>query len=275
MKMELNKELLYKVVYAIFNKLVSKVSDTPLFPEEETASRLKEAFSITSYVYRENLPKANYREFIRDWRSGIDSFFGWREYRDGKVYIDPLVYAENIVTYNKLYSPKKESYSPTYFAPKRFGLEGEEGVDKKYIAAGVALCIPLIMSFMHTAPLKGERKFTIPHVDITLELYRESNEKEKYNIDLDGTGGAFFPAAKSPREAVLMLLMQDLMLAQVSSNDGSIWIGKGLENCAEFSALIYSDLEGIANDYSAINKDKVAFEYFLTEVVPMREVVRF
>lgn len=273
----MNPELLYKTVYAIFNNLVSKVSTAPLFPEEETASRLEEAFSLDRKGYNANLVNSEYGEYVSGWAEAIGAFFGMPKFDIDRVYFDPLKFAENIALYHKVYALNDvDKTSSFYFHPKRFGLENEADIiTKEYIAAGVALSVPLIMSFMHTAPLKGERKFTIPHVDIELDLYRVDEDKDEYNVVLDSTGNAFKVPMKSPCEAVLVMLMDELLLSQVFHGNEAIILCRGLDNCAEFSALIHDNFEAIADDYAKCNKDKVAFEYFLSEIVPMHEAIRF
>lgn len=269
-------KLLYKAVYTIFNNLVSKVSSAPLFPEEETASRLEEAFSLDRNGYNANLVNSEYGEYVSGWAEAIGAFFGMPKFEGDKVYFDPLKFAENIALYNKAYTlDDANRTSSFYFRPKRFGLENETNMSKEYIAAGVVLSVPLIMSFLHTAPLKGERKFTIPHVDIELDLYRMDKDKEEYNVVLDSEGDAFKVPLKNPREAVLLLLMDELLLKQVFHGNEAIILSRGLDDCVEFGALIHDNFEAIAEDYAKLNKDKVTFEYFLSEVVPMHETIRF
>lgn len=270
----MNTDLLYKATYAIFNTLTGKVSDEILFPEDDNFPiRIREVFIISKEAYERNILNGFYSDYIKNWKEGVEALFGTPTELNGEFYIDPIKYAKIFFEYNKLTAPEGarwEETSPYYLHPKRFGLENEPGITEAYIAAGMALAVPLIMDFMVTAPAMDEGFYEIPHWEIELDLYRDAEQPcPAYNILLDGLSDAFKYPAGSPREAVLMLIMTDLILALSSPSTDmlDLDLADGLNNCIQLTAGIYRDLEVLAGDYPCKEK-KINLEYFLTNVVP-------
>lgn len=269
----MNTDLLYKAAYAIFNTLTGKVSDEILFPEDDNFPiRIREVFIISKEAYERNILNGFYSDYIKNWKEGVEALFGTPIELNGEFYIDPIKYAKIFFEYNKLTAPEGvrwEETSPYYLHPKRFGLENEPGITEAYIAAGMALVVPLIMDFMVSAPTLDEGFYEIPHWEIDLSLYRVEKPYSTYNILLDGDSDAFKYPAGSPREAVLMLIMTDLILALSSPSTDmlDLDLADGLNNCIQLTAGIYRDLEVLAGDYPCKEK-KINLEYFLTNVVP-------
>lgn len=269
----MNTDLLYKATYAIFNTLTGKVSDEILFPEDDNFPiRIREVFIISKEAYKRNILNGFYSDYIKNWKEGVEALFDTPTELNGEFYIDPIKYAKIFFEYNKLTAPEGvrwEETSPYYLHPKRFGLENEPGITEAYIAAGMALAVPLIMDFMVSAPTLGEGFYEIPHWEIDLSLYRVEKPYSAYNILLDGDSDAFKYPAGSPREAVLMLIMTDLILALSSPSTDmlDLDLADGLNNCIQLTAGIYRDLEVLAGDYPCKEK-KINLEYFLTNVVP-------
>lgn len=269
----MNTDLLYKATYAIFNTLTGKVSDEILFPEDDNfLIRIREVFIISKEAYERNILNGFYSDYIKNWKEGVEALFDTPTELNGEFYIDPIKYAKIFFEYNKLTAPEGvrwEETSPYYLHPKRFGLENEPGITEAYIAAGMALAVPLIMDFMVSAPTLGEGFYEIPHWEIDLSLYRVEKPYSAYNILLDGDSDAFKYPAGSPREAVLMLIMTDLILALSSPSTDmlDLDLADGLNNCIQLTAGIYRDLEVLAGDYPCKEK-KINLEYFLTNVVP-------
>lgn len=269
----MNTDLLYKATYAIFKSLASKVSEEIPFPEDAIFPvRVEEVFIISKEAYERNILNGFYSDYIKNWKEGVEALFGTPTERNGEFYIDPIKYAKIFFEYNKLTAPEGvrwEETSPYYLHPKRFGLENEPGITEAYIAAGMALAVPLIMDFMVSAPTLGEGFYEIPHWEIDLSLYRVEKPYSAYNILLDGDSDAFKYPAGSPREAVLMLIMTDLILALSSPSTDmlDLDLADGLNNCIQLTAGIYRDLEVLAGDYPCKEK-KINLEYFLTNVVP-------
>lgn len=269
----MNTDLLYKATYAIFNTLTGKVSDEILFPEDDNFPiRIREVFIISKEAYERNILNGFYSDYIKNWKEGVEALFDTPTELNGEFYIDPIKYAKIFFEYNKLTAPEGvrwEETSPYYLHPKRFGLENEPGITEAYIAAGMALAVPLIMDFMVSAPTLGEGFYEIPHWEIDLSLYRVEKPYSAYNILLDGDSDVFKYPAGSPREAVLMLIMTDLILALSSPSTDmlDLDLADGLNNCIQLTAGIYRDLEVLAGDYPCKEK-KINLEYFLTNVVP-------
>lgn len=269
----MNTDLLYRATYAIFNTLTGKVSDEILFPEDDNFPiRIREVFIISKEAYERNILNGFYSDYIKNWKEGVEALFGSPAECNGEFYIDPIKYAKIFFEYNKLTAPEGvrwEETSPYYLHPKRFGLENEPGITEAYIAAGMALAVPLIMDFMVSAPTLDEGFYEIPHWEIDLSLYRVEKPYSAYNILLDGDSDAFKYPAGSPREAVLMLIMTDLILALSSPSTDTLDLdlADGLNNCIQLTAGIYRDLEVLAGDYPCKEK-KINLEYFLTNVVP-------
>lgn len=269
----MNTDLLYKATYAIFNTLTGKVSDEILFPEDDNfPTRIREVFVISKEAYERNILNGFYSDYIKNWKDGVEALFGTPTELNGEFYIDPIKYAKIFFEYNKLTAPEGvrwEETSPYYLHPKRFGLENEPGITEAYIAAGMALAVPLIMDFMVSAPTLEEGFYEIPHWEIDLSLYRVEKPYSAYNILLDGDSDAFKYPAGSPREAVLMLTMTDLILALSSPSTDmlDLDLADGLNNCIQLTAGIYRNLEVLAGDYPCKEK-KINLEYFLTNVVP-------
>lgn len=269
----MNTDLLYKATYAIFKSLASKVSEEIPFPEDAIFPvRVEEVFIISKEAYERNILNGFYSDYIKNWKEGVEALFGTPTERNGEFYIDPIKYAKIFFEYNKLTAPEGvrwEETSPYYLHPKRFGLENEPGITEAYIAAGMALAVPLIMDFMVSAPTLEEGFYEIPHWEIDLSLYRVEKPYSVYNILLDGDSDAFKYPAGSPREAVLMLIMTDLILALSSPSTDmlDLDLADGLNNCIQLTAGIYRDLEVLAVDYPCKEK-KINLEYFLTNVVP-------
>lgn len=269
----MNTDLLYKATYAIFNTLTGKVSDEILFPEDDNFPiRIREVFIISKEAYERNILNGFYSDYIKNWKEGVEALFDTPTELNGEFYIDPIKYAKIFFEYNKLTAPEGvrwEETSPYYLHPKRFGLENEPGITEAYIAAGMALAVPLIMDFMVSAPTLGEGFYEIPHWEIDLSLYRVEKPYSAYNILLDGDSDAFKYPAGSPREAVLMLIMTDLILALSSPSTDmlDLDLADGLNNCIQLTAGIYRDLEVLAGGYPCKEK-KINLEYFLTNVVP-------
>lgn len=269
----MNTDLLYKATYAIFKSLASKVSEEIPFPEDAIFPvRVEEVFIISKEAYERNILNGFYSDYIKNWKEGVEALFGTPTERNGKFYINPIKYAKIFFEYNKLTAPEGvrwEETSPYYLHPKRFGLENEPGITAAYIAAGMALAVPLIMDFMVSAPTLDEGFYEIPHWEIDLSLYRVEKLYSAYNILLDGDSDAFKYPAGSPREAVLMLIMTDLILALSSPSTDmlDLDLADGLNNCIQLTAGIYRDLEVLAGDYPCKEK-KINLEYFLTNVVP-------
>lgn len=269
----MNTDLLYKATYAIFNRLTGKVSDEILFPEDDNFPiRIREVFIISKEAYERNILNGFYSDYIKNWKEGVEALFDTPTELNGEFYIDPIKYAKIFFEYNKLTAPEGvrwEETSPYYLHPKRFGLENEPGITEAYIAAGMALAVPLIMDFMVSAPTLGEGFYEIPHWEIDLSLYRVEKPYSAYNILLDGDNDAFKYPAGSPHEAVLMLIMTDLILALSSPSIDmlDLDLADGLNNCIQLTAGIYRDLEVLAGDYPCKEK-KINLEYFLTNVVP-------
>lgn len=269
----MNTDLLYKATYAIFKSLASKVSEEIPFPEDAIFPvRVEEVFIISKEAYERNILNGFYSDYIKNWKEGVEALFGTPTERNGKFYINPIKYAKIFFEYNKLTAPEGvrwEETSPYYLHPKRFGLENEPGITAAYIAAGMALAVPLIMDFMVPAPTLDEGFYEIPHWEIDLSLYRVEKLYSAYNILLDGDSDAFKYPAGSPREAVLMLIMTDLILALSSPSTDmlDLDLADGLNNCIQLTAGIYRDLEVLAGDYPCKEK-KINLEYFLTNVVP-------
>lgn len=269
----MNTDLLHKATYAIFNTLTGKVSEEILFPEDDNFPiRIREVFIISKEAYERNILNGFYSDYIKNWKEGVEALFGTPTELNGEFYIDPIKYAKIFFEYNKLTAPEGvrwEETSPYYLHPKRFGLENEPGITEAYIAAGMALAVPLIMDFMVSAPTLGEGFYEIPHWEIDLSLYRVEKLYSAYNILLDGDSDVFKYPAGSPREAVLMLIMTDLILALSSPSTDmlDLDLADGLNNCIQLTAGIYRDLEVLAGDYPCKEK-KINLEYFLTNVVP-------
>lgn len=269
----MNTDLLYKATYAIFKSLASKVSEEIPFPEDAIFPvRVEEVFIISIEAYERNILNGFYSDYIKNWKEGVEALFDTPTERNGEFYIDPIKYAKIFFEYNKLTAPEGvrwEETSPYYLHPKRFGLENEPGITEAYIAAGMALAVPLIMDFMVSAPTLDEGFYEIPHWEIDLSLYRVEKLYSAYNILLDGDSDAFKYPAGSPREAVLMLIMTDLILALSSPSTDmlDLDLADGLNNCIQLTAGIYRDLEVLAGDYPCKEK-KINLEYFLTNVVP-------
>lgn len=269
----MNTDLLYKATYAIFKSLASKVSEEIPFPEDAIFPvRVEEVFIISKEAYERNILNGFYSDYIKNWKEGVEALFGTPTERNGEFYINPIKYAKIFFEYNKLTAPEGvrwEETSPYYLHPKRFGLENEPGITAAYIAAGMALAVPLIMDFMVSAPTLDEGFYEIPHWEIDLSLYRVEKLYSAYNILLDGDSDAFKYPAGSPREAVLMLIMTDLILALSSPSTDmlDLDLADGLNNCIQLTAGIYRDLEVLAGDYPCKEK-KINLEYFLTNVVP-------
>lgn len=269
----MNTDLLYKATYAIFKSLASKVSEEIPFPEDAIFPvRVEEVFIISKEAYERNILNGFYSDYIKNWKEGVEALFGTPTERNGEFYIDPIKYAKIFFEYNKLTAPEGvrwEETSPYYLHPKRFGLENEPGITEAYIAAGMALAVPLIMDFMVSAPTLDEGFYEIPHWEIDLSLYRVEKPYSAYNILLDGDSDAFKYPAGSPREAVLMLIMTDLILTLSSPSTDilDLDLADGLNNCIQLTAGIYRDLEVLAGDYPCKEK-KINLEYFLTNVVP-------
>lgn len=269
----MNTDLLHKATYAIFNTLTGKVSDEILFPEDDNFPiRIREVFIISKEAYERNILNGFYSDYIKNWKDGVEALFGTPTELNGEFYIDPIKYAKIFFEYNKLTAPEGvrwEETSPYYLHPKRFGLENEPGITEAYITAGMALAVPLIMDFMVSAPTLGEGFYEIPHWEIDLSLYRVEKPYSAYNILLDGDSDVFKYPAGSPREAVLMLIMTDLILALSSPSTDmlDLDLADGLNNCIQLTAGIYRDLEVLAGDYPCKEK-KINLEYFLTNVVP-------
>lgn len=269
----MNTDLLYKATYAIFKSLASKVSEEIPFPEDAIFPvRVEEVFIISKEAYERNILNGFYSDYIKNWKEGVEALFGTPTERNGEFYIDPIKYAKIFFEYNKLTAPEGvrwEETSPYYLHPKRFGLENEPGITEAYIAAGMALAVPLIMDFMVSAPTLDEGFYEIPHWEIDLSLYRVEKPYSAYNILLDGDSDAFKYPAGSPREAVLMLIMTDLILTLSSPSTDilDLDLADGLNNCIQLTAGIYRDLEVLAGDYPCKEK-RINLEYFLTNVVP-------